>query len=157
MFTIAGLHAPTLLVAFGATNLIMAAAIWLRFLRTARAGLRSWACGLAAQSVAAALLLTSPGSGRIVPALAAAAFALGIATQARAACSLAHRRAPPWLLFATPLLALGALARPALAVPSSLLSQPAFAATVLALHCFTMAASLAFVIAARNTDSIFRR
>ena len=157
MSAIAGLHAPTLLIAFGATNLILAVAIWLRFLRTARAGLRSWACGLAAQSIAATLLLTSHGAGRIVPALAAAAFALGIATQARAACSLAHRRAPPWLTLAAAAVAIGALTRPALAGPSSLLSQPAFAATVLVLHCFTMAASLAFIIAARNTDSIFRR
>jgi hypothetical protein len=89
--------------------------------------------------------------------IAAAAFALGIATQTQAACSLVQRRAPPWLMLATAVLAIGALAQPAFAGASPLLSQPAFAATVLGLHCFTTAASLAFVIAARNTDSIFRR
>lgn len=60
-------------------------------------------------------------------------------------CSLFHRRAPAWLVLTTPILAIGAP------------SQPAFAAMVLGVHCITTAASLAFVIAARNTDSIFRR
>ncbi|HEX2825818.1 MAG TPA: hypothetical protein VHP37_05690 [Burkholderiales bacterium] len=157
MSIVTALHGPTLLVTFAVTNLIMAAAIWLRFLRTARAGLRPWACGLAAQSVAATLLLAPFESEKALLVVAAVVLALGVSTQMLAACSLLHRRAPTWLLITAPVLAIAAFAQPAFAGHSSLLLQPRFAALLLAFHCITTASSLAFVIAARNTDSIFRR
>ena len=157
MSTIPALHGPTLLVAFAATNLIMAAAILRRFARTARAGLRSWACGLAAQSAAAVLLLTPHGFEQPVLFLAATVLALGISAQTGAACALLHQRPPKWLLVATPALAVFAITGPVLALRSSVLLQPASAAILLGLDCLTTASSLAFLSAARNTDSIFRR
>jgi hypothetical protein len=156
MPTSAFLHAPTLLVAISLTNVILAAAVWMRYVKTSRAGLRGWSVGLMLETLAAALLLSAARFGDIALVFAAAALALGVASRIRALAALHQQDAPAWLLVSGPALAIAAFATPALSMQAAP-AQSGSGAFLLVLYGVTTAASVAFLVAARNSDSMFRR
>ena len=97
----------TLVAVLAASNLLVAAALWIAFPGSLRRTLRRWTGALVVQAAAWAILL---GGSRIALVLAGAALVYGWMLQVSGALEFHGRRLPVWLLYGLPLIVLSAAA-----------------------------------------------